>query len=373
MWVDIAECAEKLETTLTNLALSNGGSATVNIVPLASSCTLDIIGRVGFGHDFNFGKSPEAQEMAASWNQVINSGLTFRAFISRFILRAFPSITSLPLKVLRAQGEYKEVIGKLAKNIIQDGLHQEKRKNLLSILMTAQSEDDGLATPRIIDNIITFTFAGHETTSGILSFTLLELARHPDVQQKLRDEVIQYGGSLSYDGIQKLAYLDAVIKEGLRIHPPSARTERVAMKDDTIPLTFPIKAKYGRLLKSFIVSKGQVFHIPFTSMQVNPSVWGTDAAEFKPERWLTPGAMPPPKELPHGWSNLVAFCDGPRNCIGFRLALLEFKVILATLVRTLEFRTTDAIITTKLSVTLQAVVEGQAGIIPLKVTLPSHT
>ncbi|OCH83627.1 hypothetical protein OBBRIDRAFT_742916, partial [Obba rivulosa] len=55
-----------------------------------------------------------------------------------------------------------------------------------------------------------------------------------------------------------------------------------------------------------------------------PSVWGANAAQFEPERWITPGGVPPPSALPHGWSGLVTFCDGPRNCIGYRLGECAF-------------------------------------------------
>lgn len=55
---------------------------------------------------------------------------------------------------------------------------------------------------------------GHETTAGSLNFTLLELARHPEMQRKLREEVRSFGGDMNYDDIQKLEYLDAVVKEG---------------------------------------------------------------------------------------------------------------------------------------------------------------
>ena len=66
-------------------------------------------------------------------------------------------------------------------------------------------------------------------------------------------------------------------------------------------------------------------------MHVNPTVWGPSASTFDPARWLTPGGVPPPSELPHGWSGLVTFCDGPRNCIGRNLAYVEMKIILARL------------------------------------------
>ncbi|TDL23925.1 cytochrome P450 [Rickenella mellea] len=372
---DILECASKFESYLSNLALLSGGSVTTNIVPLSSACTLDIIGRVAFGHDFDFGKSVESQDIAASWHNVVNTGMTFGGFVAPIVIRAFPFITSLPVKSFQAQGDIKVITGKFALQFIQEGSYNEKRKNILSILLRAQNENngEGLSTTQIIDNIITFTIAGLETTAGAINFTLLELARHPDVQRKLRDEVTQYSSDLSYDSIQKLSYLDAVVKEGLRVNPPAVMTERVAMKDSLLPLTTPIRTRDGKVLTSLRVKKGQVFHIPFLTMHTNPHVWGVDAAEFKPERWLTSGAMPSPNELPHGWSSLVAFCDGPRNCIGHRLALFEFKIILATLIRSLEFHPTDAVITRKNSPTLQPVINGKGGILPLRVSLLSHS
>lgn len=56
-------------------------------------------------------------------------------------------------------------------------------------------------------------------------------------------------------------------------------------------------------------------------MNTNQDVWGKNANEFAPERWVVPGGVPPPSELPHGWSGLVTFCDGPRNCIGYKLGM----------------------------------------------------
>jgi len=59
--------------------------------------------------------------------------------------------------------------------------------------------------------------------------------------------------------------------------------------------------------------------VPFMTMNTNPVVWGPEAGIFNPERWLVPGGIPAPSDLPSGWSGLTTFCDGPRNCIGWRL------------------------------------------------------
>lgn len=151
-----------------------------------------------------------------------------------------------------------------------------------------------------------------------------------------------------------------------------------------LPLFLPTKLHPLLIIKLC----AQVFHIPFTTINTNPSVWGPDASAFNPARWITPGGMPPPSELPHGWSGLLTFCDGPRNCIGWRLgafsppshvvlkaiadeltAVFEFKVILATLIRSLEFRDTGAVVQQKISPTLQPVVDGKGGLLPLYIKL----
>ncbi|RPD75636.1 cytochrome P450 [Lentinus tigrinus ALCF2SS1-7] len=377
---DISECSEKLESRLTNHVLSAGGAATVNMIEYASTCTLDIIGRVAFGHDFKAGQSTEAKEIHASWSGHVNTGLGFGGFVAMLVMRALPFITmlltKLPLEAIRAGGRIREITSKLSMRLIESGTVNEKGRDIMSILMKAQRDADskgekgeGLTTQQIVDNTNTFIMVGHETTAGSLSFTILELARNPEIQQRLREEIRQVGRDLSYDDIQRLEFLDAVVKEGLRLHPASPQTERVALRDDVIPLSKPITTPTGETLTSVRVQAGQVFHIPFMTMHRNAAVWGPDAAQFNPARWLTPGGVPPPSELPHGWGGLVTFCDGPRNCIGYRLAVFEFKVILATLVRSLEFHETTAVIRQKISPTLQPVVDGKGGLLPLHVTL----
>ncbi|KAI0732667.1 cytochrome P450 [Fomitopsis betulina] len=366
---DISECSEKLASRLTNQVLAHGGAATVNIVEQTSTCTLDIIGRVAFGHDFKAGQSTEAKQIRASWDYHVNSGLTFGAFIAMLVIRACPSVFLIPLPAIRAGGRIREIVTKLSMRLVERGTFSERGRDILSILMTGHHKSDALTPQQIVDNVNTFLMVGHETTAGSLNFTLLELARRPDLQRKLRSEVRAAGRELSYDDIQKLEFLDAVVKEGLRLHPASPQTERVALQDDVIPLAKPVRLADGKTVTSIRVETGQVFHIPFTTMHVNSDVWGENANEFVPERWIVPGGVPQPSELPHGWSGLVTFCDGPRNCIGYRLAIFEFKVILATLIHSLEFRETTAEVHSRISPTLQPVTDGQGALLPLYVSL----
>lgn len=374
---DIWECSEKLESRLVNRVLSADGESTVNIVQETSSCTLDIIGRVAFGHDFQSGQSTEAKEIGGAWTNHVNMGLSFGGFLAPLLVRSFPWIVKLPIPALQAQGTTKTIVTNLAMRIFKKGLVGESGKDILSLLMKADRDaahdTDGLTPSQIVDNINTFTMVGHETTAGSVNFTLLQLARHPEVQRRLREEIQNVGHGLNYDSIQKLEYLDAVIREGLRLHPASPHTERVVLEDDLLPLSKPVRTSDGRTISSLRVKAGQVFHIPITAVQSNTAVWGEDGQDFKPERWVTPGGVPPPSELPHGWNGLITFADGPRMCIGYRLAILEFKVIIATLIRSLEFHDTSAIIKQVISPTLQPVTDGKGGFLPLRVTLaPSH-
>ncbi|EIM88819.1 cytochrome P450 [Stereum hirsutum FP-91666 SS1] len=371
---DIFESAERLETRLTNQVLANNGGATVNIVEQTSSCTLDIIGRVAFGHDFGSGESAEAKEIASAWHNHVNMGLTYSGFIAPLLVRTFPWIVKLPIPALQAQGTTKMIVDRLTKRIIEKGVVNEKGRDILSLLMMANrdaKEGNKLTDEQLVANVNTFIMVGHETTAGSVALTTYALARNPEMQQKLRDELIS-AGDITYESIQKLEYLDAIVKEGLRVYPASPHTERINLEDDVIPLSKPITTTDGRKITSYHAKAGTIFHIPFTAMNVNPEVWGEDAHIFKPERWIIPGGVPQPSELPHGWSGLVTFCDGPRNCIGWRLAVLEFKVLIATLFRSLEFQATTADVKQMISPTLQAVVDDKGGFLPLHITLAQH-
>ncbi|KAJ7634580.1 cytochrome P450 [Roridomyces roridus] len=365
----IYECAERLETRLTNLVL-DGSRSNLNLVPYISACTLDIIGIVGLSHSFSAQSTrlanddhSDAAQIRTSWEIFVNTGLQPLAFLAPLVIRACPTIARAPLPAMQRQGVTKMIVRRLGRRILDLGAGKAQGKDIVSILLRARRVETGapsLSDDQILDNIVTFTMAGHETTASTLTFTLWELARQPAIQDRLRAEILSYGVDLSYDDIQKLEFLDAVVKEGLRLYPAAPQTERVALQDDVIPLATPI-AGIG---STFRVCKGQVFCIPFKTINTNPSVWGPAADVFDPTRWLD-GHRADPATLPHGWSGILTFCDGPRNCIGWRLAILELKIILSTLIRSIVFKDTGARVEAKISPTLQAVVDGKGGNLPL--------
>lgn len=167
--------------------------------------------------------------------------------------------------------------------------------------------------------------------------------------------------------------------------PPSARNEKVAEEDDIIPLRHPVRGADGAWIKAIPVKKGQVIHIPSIGINRDADVFG-DADTFRPTRWLvgrgdaaearycTPGerGVPPPDARAGGWSGLVTFSEGPRICVGMRLALFEYKALITTLVRSFQFHDTGAAITTRHGATLSPRIRGREheGIhLPVKLTL----
>ncbi|KAJ6631109.1 hypothetical protein B0H10DRAFT_2207495 [Mycena sp. CBHHK59/15] len=141
------------------------------------------------------------------------------------------------------------------------------------------------------------------------------------------------------------------------------------------------------------VKAGQVVQIPLSLavLNTNPTIWGADAYKYKPERSLTPGGIPRADTLPHGpYGTLAMFIDGPRVCIGWRpgvsfvtvdsslpsaaltwldAAVMEFKIMVALLIRDLVFGATNAKIEECISGTVQAFCEGKGAYMPLKITL----
>jgi len=137
------------------------------------------------------------------------------------------------------------------------------------------------------------------------------------------------------DQLNALPYLDMVVRETLRVHPPVPSSMREAVKDDILPLSKPFTDRKGVVHDVIRVRKGQTMLIPILLVNRDKSIWGEDATEFRPERWeKIPEAA---STIPGIWGNLLTFLGGPRACIGYRFSLVEMKALLFTLVRAFEF------------------------------------
>ncbi|KAI0697098.1 cytochrome P450 [Cerioporus squamosus] len=222
-------------------------------------------------------------------------------------------------------------------------------KDVMSILLKANlmaDEEDKLPDDELLAQTSSFMIAGVDTTSNSLSRVLHLLSEHPDVQTKLRSEIHQaeeqYGGQIPFDELMALPYVDAVCRETLRLYAPVTLSNRQARKDTILPLSEPVRGVDGKLITEIAIPKGTTFLLNLRACNTNKALWGEDALEWKPERWLQP--LPRTVEdarIPGIYANLMTFISGGHSCIGFKFSQLEMKVVLCTLISAFKFELSD--------------------------------
>jgi len=283
--------------------------------------------------------------------------IKYMGFLMLMLLRRFSVLNYLPIVAIQSQSLAKRTIhAGVARELINRNQHlvgenqQRDSKDLMSRLITAAA-GERISVPELYEQISTFIIAGFENTTTTVGFSVWQLARHPDKQRRLREEVSAINGDPTYKDIQdRLPYLDAVLKETLRLYPGLPYMERVATKHDVIPLHQPVKLSDGRMTQEVSIKPGQTVLIPIIAIQRQDNIWG-DADVFRPERWLE--SLPPQEDLCSGWGNMPVFSDGPRNCIGARLAIFSYKVILSSLVTRFRFEDPGLDLSLKIASSLQ--------------------
>ena len=190
----------------------------------------------------------------------------------------------------------------------------ERRDDLLSLMLDAKDPEtgEGLNDIDVRDNILTFIGAGHETTALALTWTFYLLAKYPNIEKKILDEVERVAGNaeLLPRHVASLTYTRQVVQESMRVFPPVAMVVRQSTRDLWIG---------GER-----VAVGDNVFIPIYAVHHHKNIWPNPDV-FDPDRFA-PEAM----KARHRWSYLP-FGAGPRICIGMGFALLESVAILATL------------------------------------------
>uniref|UniRef100_A0A8H7Y1G3 Cytochrome P450 n=1 Tax=Psilocybe cubensis TaxID=181762 RepID=A0A8H7Y1G3_PSICU len=328
---------------------SQGETGHVEVLSWLSKTTLDVIGQAGFNYRFN-ALTNGKNELNDAFKVLFQSS-TRIPLIKALIpaLRVIPSEGDTKAKV--AMTTMKRIANELLRdskmglmaedNNIKMDDYSLKRRDLLSLLVRANTSKDLPAHQRMSDEDVmaqvpTFLVAGHETTSVATTWALYALCVDIQIQEKLREELFAVDTeNPTMDVLNSLPYLDAVVRETLRVHAPVGSSIRVAVKDDIIPLGKPIRDRNGNLLGAIHVCKGQSILIPILALNRDKSIWGDDAGEFKPERWKSvPQSV---GTIPGVWGNMMSFLGGPRACIGYRFSLVEMKALLFTLLRAFEF------------------------------------
>ncbi|KIJ66116.1 hypothetical protein HYDPIDRAFT_110276 [Hydnomerulius pinastri MD-312] len=358
-------CAESMSAKWMDIiSNSDGEKAVLNIPAWLSRATLDAIGEAAF--DVRFGSvQDEENALARSYNNMMkdifgspSAGQIFFQGVSKYI----------PASVLEWMGNHgsnprlqrMREIQKVATDVARE-MVQEKAKTLLqgkgsrdvfSLLVKANMDADAknkLTEEELLAQMRTILFAGHETTSNTVSFALLELARHPKVQSRLRAEIREMEAAIHARGdsqftvadFDAMPYTVAVIKEVLRYHCVAYHVHRVAGRDDILPLSQPITTESGEVINEVPIPKGTRIVASIAAYNRNTELWGEDAHEFNPNRWLDGGANRKKAVSIGVYSNLMTFSGGARACIGWRFAVIEFQAFLVEIVGKFEFAPTD--------------------------------
>lgn len=191
--------------------------------------------------------------------------------------------------------------------------------NLISMLINATDLDTGekMSDQQLRDELITIYVAGHETSAYALSWTFYELMKHPEMVQKIKEEVesVIVDGKIGVDGLKKLSYTSAVLQESMRLHPPAYFVSRSCMSDEDI--------------EGLSVKKGEAVIISIHALHRHPGLW-EDAESFQPERFLENNEATRKYYHPFG--------AGPRMCIGNHFALMEITLILAKMIHNFDFK-----------------------------------
>lgn len=287
-----------------------GPRAVIDVADDMTRLTLDTIALCAFSERFNsFYQNEMHPFVDAMVDALSESGARARR----------PDLIDYPLR--RSYPDSLELMRKVA-----DGLVEERRrdpeaaskKDLLGLMMAGRDPvtGEGLSDENIRYQLVTFLIAGHETTSGMLSFALYFLVKNPEVLQRARAEVDEVLGDEipRFEHVGKLRYVEQALMETLRIWP-TAPTFAVRSLDDTV-----IGGRYE------VRARDAVF-VMSTMLHRDPAVWGEDVEDFSPERFAHEVAEQRPI---NAWK---PFGNGQRACIGRPFAMQEAKLVVALILQ----------------------------------------
>ncbi|MEK8127965.1 bifunctional cytochrome P450/NADPH--P450 reductase [Paenibacillus filicis] len=275
--------------------------------------TLDTIGLCGFNYRFNSFYREQPHPFIVSMTRSLDEAMSQ--------LQRLNIQDKLMIMTKRQFRHDIESMFTLVDHIIAErkAAGSQDGEDLLSRMLNSKDPEtgEGLDDENIRYQIITFLIAGHETTSGLLSFAIYYLLKHPDKLRKACEEVdrVLTDPLPTYKQVVELKYIRMILNESLRLWPTAPAFSVYAKEDTTLGGKYPLQ-------------KGDSLNIIIPKLHRDPDAWGDDVEEFRPERFEDPHRVPMHAFKPFG--------NGQRACIGQQFALHEAVLVLGMVLKHLE-------------------------------------
>ncbi|XP_031625467.1 probable cytochrome P450 6d5 [Contarinia nasturtii] len=338
MFDTIVNCGNSLDEHIDRFA--NTGKS-VEMREVFAQFATNVIASVAFGIDIDCIKNPDCE---------------FRKYGQRFFEPTVKNITRANINVMMPKLSNllglrfvdKEVGDFMIETVRQNAEYREKnnliRKDFFQLLMQlrntgkvnendddwsakSNSDEKALTLEEIAAQAFLFFVGGFESSSSTMSFALYELAKNPEIQQKVYEEIIEslekYDGKFTYDSVADMKYMDLCLNESLRLHPPFPIGSRKCSNNYQIPGT------------KMIIEEGTPILFSATGLQYDEKYYD-EPKKFKPERYSDAQTAKNFEESPN-----FIFGEGPRNCLGLRLGKLQSKLAIVLLMRKFRFELDD--------------------------------
>jgi len=297
---------------------------------------MDVIGRVGFGFDFECQKNPGKSTAAKDWHLIFETSERFDQYLPYKLMGVdlYKKIIPSGREYVAAVNRIKKVVNQVIANRFESSSQKEQKKgtDLLQLLMDSSrleenKEEKEFGEDELTCEVMLFFLAGHETTANLLSWTLYYLSQHPKVLARIREELKETGAPSATDEtppswgvVNNLPYMTQVLKETLRLHPALAGLGRETIKEEEYKgITIPSRTTL--VIHSFSIHR-------------DARHWKEPVEEFDPERFSPENSK---GRHPMAWA---PFGAGLRNCLGMQFAMIESRTVLSYLLPRYEVEAT---------------------------------
>ncbi|KAJ9210545.1 hypothetical protein DTO166G4_7857 [Paecilomyces variotii] len=339
---------------------------TIIVGDWASRATLDAISIASMGRDFDTLRDPDNELNNHYRRLLMEPSVKMRIlFLVAMFLVDLGFFQKIPIKRNRDVRAASSYIRTVARQLVREKKERLEKKtqdangnaNTNDAVTAASDEIDimsvaltsgGFSEENLVDQMMTFLAAGHETTASAFQWVIYALCKHPGIQSRLRDEIranlpspSHTSNTISASIIDSLPYLNAVCNETLRFYPSVPLTIREAARDTTVV--------------GHHIPKGSLLVLAPEATNRSKELWGPDADVFDPERWMGPGrANTGGADTNYAF---LSFLHGPRGCIGQGFAKGELACMVAVTVGRfqMELKNPDAELKMRRGVTVSPI------------------